>query len=481
MALSRVERQRQFVQSLAAADAAAIGFGVDVNVATIPRALLAEAEAVGLPVFRVPFETTFGMIVQHVMERVLRGTGPQVASLISMQERLISTLDRPDAEQALLEQLRALLGAEGGIVAGGEVVTSLGSPPWPDLLEQIEAGHGYRAGQGRLDVCVPVDAPSSSGRYLAVTIPRDKRAEGYARPVVRFAGVVLQLAATGRRLAAREEQALRAALLDDLLDELVPSSQLLERVKSFGFDPAQAVRCAVIRSARSHRDAAAEIDEALAHRAVNALEWHFAERQIVALMRYDRHELIAMWQGASTGGGLMDALGAIPGMEGCVVGIGPTACLHGRSGLQRSVNGARAAALQVGADEGEERLGAFEELGYCEMLLASVPVDDYRAAPSPIEVLRHERSELLTTLVSYFEHDLDVVACAATLNLHPNSLRYRLSRVEELLGRSLKSPALIADVFVALRSERVQGALPERAVPAAARQAARARAPLAAS
>jgi DNA-binding PucR family transcriptional regulator len=38
--------------------------------------------------------------------------------------------------------------------------------------------------------------------------------------------------------------------------------------------------------------------------------------------------------------------------------------------------------------------------------------------------------------------------------LHPNSLRYRLARIEELIGRSLRLPSTIADLHIALLAER---------------------------
>jgi DNA-binding PucR family transcriptional regulator len=37
--------------------------------------------------------------------------------------------------------------------------------------------------------------------------------------------------------------------------------------------------------------------------------------------------------------------------------------------------------------------------------------------------------------------------------MHRNSLRYRLARSEQLLGRSLKQPATIAAVYLALVAE----------------------------
>ena len=53
-------------------------------------------------------------------------------------------------------------------------------------------------------------------------------------------------------------------------------------------------------------------------------------------------------------------------------------------------------------------------------------------------------------LAAYFEHDLDIGATAEALHMHRNSLRYRLARFEHLLGRSLKQPATIAAVHIAL-------------------------------
>jgi purine catabolism regulator len=53
-------------------------------------------------------------------------------------------------------------------------------------------------------------------------------------------------------------------------------------------------------------------------------------------------------------------------------------------------------------------------------------------------------------LLAYFQNDMDIVATAAVLHLHPNSLRYRLGRIETLLGRSLKQPSTIAALYLAL-------------------------------
>jgi hypothetical protein len=39
-----------------------------------------------------------------------------------------------------------MLGATGGVVADQLVLTEVGPAPWDELLAQVAAGHGYRAG-----------------------------------------------------------------------------------------------------------------------------------------------------------------------------------------------------------------------------------------------------------------------------------------------------------------------------------------------
>ena len=61
-----------------------------------------------------------------------------------------------------------------------------------------------------------------------------------------------------------------------------------------------------------------------------------------------------------------------------------------------------------------------------------------------------EHPLLNDAIVAYFEHDMDVGRTAKALCLHPNTLRYRLGRLEALLDLSLKQPAAIAALYIAL-------------------------------
>ncbi len=83
-----------------------------------------------------------------------------------------------------------------------------------------------------------------------------------------------------------------------------------------------------------------------------------------------------------------------------------------------------------------------------------------------LEVLVDEK-DLIHTLQSYFDHCQHRKATAAALNIHPNTLKYRLNRIEALLGADLRAPSWIARLFTALKLHDATNADAQR--PAAAR------------
>ena len=96
---------------------------------------------------------------------------------------------------------------------------------------------------------------------------------------------------------------------------------------------------------------------------------------------------------------------------------------------------------------------SYEELDLATLLLSDTDPQRLEPRIERIVVVLHEHPPLHEALIAYFDHDLDVPATAAALHLHPNSLRYRLQRLEEELGCSLKKPATIAELHIALSGD----------------------------
>jgi DNA-binding PucR family transcriptional regulator len=65
-----------------------------------------------------------------------------------------------------------------------------------------------------------------------------------------------------------------------------------------------------------------------------------------------------------------------------------------------------------------------------------------------------ERTRLLDTLEHWFAAGGSAATSAESLYVHPNTVRYRLRRIEELTGRSLSDPRTVTDFGAALLAAR---------------------------
>ena len=75
------------------------------------------------------------------------------------------------------------------------------------------------------------------------------------------------------------------------------------------------------------------------------------------------------------------------------------------------------------------------------------------------------RERLAATLLSWLLHQGRRDDVAAELHVHPQTVRYRMGQLRELLGDSLKDPALVRGLVLALPSARLGSALASAAVP----------------
>jgi DNA-binding PucR family transcriptional regulator len=97
-----------------------------------------------------------------------------------------------------------------------------------------------------------------------------------------------------------------------------------------------------------------------------------------------------------------------------------------------------------------------DEVASHELLLASVPGSVLRSfrerllGPLLAYDERH-RAELLPTLREFLACSGSWNACAATMYVHVNTVRYRIRRIEELTGRDLSRLDDQVDFFLALR------------------------------
>jgi hypothetical protein len=90
------------------------------------------------------------------------------------------------------------------------------------------------------------------------------------------------------------------------------------------------------------------------------------------------------------------------------------------------------------------------------MVLASAPSAAIRAARTVLGDLltmrEDDRDLLLGTLLTWLDLDGSASATGAVLFCHPNTVRYRLRRIEEVTNHSLTAPAQLAELVTAVRA-----------------------------
>ncbi|MCA1830785.1 MAG: helix-turn-helix domain-containing protein [Actinobacteria bacterium] len=142
-----------------------------------------------------------------------------------------------------------------------------------------------------------------------------------------------------------------------------------------------------------------------------------------------------------------------------------------KAGLVAGIGRARSTLTEIGSSYHEAsialtaaRAGSPGDVAlYGEVLLEELILRERsvarRLAQTVLDPLeRHP--ELRETLVEFIRHGPSLPSVAKRLFLHPNTVAYRLSRIRELTGRDPKTPAGIAELFLALRARQLVGAGP---------------------
>ena len=444
--------QRALVDSLAETGLAALGFGVGLGFARVPPALVHHAAERGFPVFAVPYETPFREIVRFV-ENTLTGGEEQVfRRLTALQRYLVDALRMPDPERAVVERLAAFLDAGVMVLtADGEPEMVAGRPPVASLRREVR-GLAPAMVELQVDgwhaVATPVAARAEEPpRWLVLASPRAGFGGRLAKPAAEAAAPLLAAMARLGDVVRDQEQAVKAALLEEALEpaeqrDLLP---LGARAAAFGVDFSEPARVVVLRC-RAERPSGSPPDLSGTRRELVAALEH---ARIPNLVQQREGMLTALVQGddAEIGAAVAPVAEARPDiMIGIGRGVTAIADAH------HSLRDAELAVARSGLDGGR-RVMRFEDFDLGTFMVSEIAPE--RLAPKVEEILSvlREHPPLHEAISAYFAHDLDIAATAAVLHMHRNSLRYRLARVEQLLGRSLKQPSTIAAVYVALAAE----------------------------
>jgi DNA-binding PucR family transcriptional regulator len=483
-----------FVRLLAAAGVAGLAVG-EAELRAIPDDLVAACARHHLPLFAVDERVAFAAITEHVTRQVSGERAGDLAAVVERHRRLMAPGPAGSGPEAVLDLLGSDLDLRAWVLSatGREVAEAGQGLPAPVRAElagaQQTAARGGRRGpyrmavQGRTYSLFPVRAGATetdprarvlTDWFLAVEadagdwpeerlellrgvtqlIAVEREWRDTARAVGRrLAGEIFELVAGGAAPAETGAR-LRAAA-----QVLVPDTQ--------GETYWQIVVAQVdwaVGGPAAGPTAQALLEEVLAGPA------GAAERVAVAQAEGQAVALVPLpGDGAGDGAGGAYApltadslLGLLRGPLARGLGedgrltVGVSAAVHSPDGLRGALEEARHARRVAAARPGTVSVAGHEELASHVLLLPFVPDDVRRAFTArlldPLRAYdRRHRSELISTLEAFLDCDGSWTRCAARLHLHVNTLRYRITRIEQLTGRDLSRLEDKLDFFLALR------------------------------
>ena len=452
----------RFVSAIAASGASALAAG-NAGDDELPADLLAACRKHRLPLLRVPGALAFATLTEYVVRRISGQRASDLGSVLERHRRLVATADPAQALGAILELISADLGLACWVIDSvGTAVASSGE----DLAEPERAKLARAAlSASALPARVTALATASSARVRRSVFPitRDDRITDW----------YLVLDGDWRQWDPQ-----RRAVVDQVADVLAAErARLADHTGAWRTDAERLVseiaagtagddvgrRLADLDFTGGHRALALAVsdpgtkpaslfDAAFAHGSVLIASFDAdpasgLPAHAIALTRDpvpDPVSYLRSWLDRAT-----------PGLATRRVGVGLSDHVAAPAALKRAIADARHA-LRLAVTKPEPvTFVRHADVASHALLLASIP-DEVRGTYrdrmlGPIlDYDRAHNSELEVTLEAFLRASASWTKCASAMHIHVNTLRYRISRIEELVGRPLSLLETQADLLLAL-------------------------------
>jgi sugar diacid utilization regulator len=474
----------RFVRALVKAGAVVLGAGEALG--DVPPDIIQACRQHGITLLAVPAETSFATITEEVARRLNGDRATAMTRVLGRRRLLLSAV----AEGAGLDAMFRLMGREVGaecwlLSAMGRVVGGTG-PTLPGPLALRLAAEYLKA--DRLPVVARVTGPrvpaGGDGKYSLFAVGGEPRVTSWFLACAgqeqdwphELRESVAELAAdaalerarldAGRAGDRRLAEAIVALLASEAGDGAAPA-EIASLMRAAGLSP-DGRHLVAAMSAEADRITGPNADRWRTDLAEELAVPH-AEGTAVASLGEQIVMLLPVPEGAGPDAGhafaarMRDAQPVLESDRSRIrLTIGVSAPAEGVAALVGALHEAesarRLAAIRAAAPgpSGTVSVVTSDEVASHELLLASVPGSVLRSfrerllGPLLAYDERH-RAELLPTLRQFLACSGSWNACAASMYVHVNTVRYRIRRIEELTGRDLSNLDDQVDFFLALR------------------------------
>ncbi|MCP4962498.1 MAG: hypothetical protein GY925_24905, partial [Actinomycetia bacterium] len=225
------DRYEVFVERLADADAAALGFGTGLSHPFVPPQMLIAASRRALPLIEVPYGTPFTEVSRVVAESVIAERYELLRHGLRIHESLASVLLEGAGLAPMIRNLHNLVhGAVAVIDSHGRVLSSEPSSAfWP--IEEILHLSRQSPDEDRGDLTIaPIEVAGELVGFLCVRVS-DETFNLHAIPYATTL-IALELARRQAELTGRRE--LVGQVVEDLLAQRLTDANAARRLQAFG-------------------------------------------------------------------------------------------------------------------------------------------------------------------------------------------------------------------------------------------------------
>ncbi|WP_017974547.1 PucR family transcriptional regulator [Actinopolyspora halophila] len=418
----------EYVNRLARAGVAGLGFGVGLTHGEVPRELIAAANEADLPLVAVPRRTPFIAISKAVSRALAEDEYEGVRQLSRAQHELARAAGSERGLDTLVRKLAGLV--EGWVLlldGAGAVLHAAPSTAGMSarvLAAEVERLRGRR-GRGAVDFEFSGQEVSmqdlGAGNGAVLVVGRTRSFGTAERQVINSAASLLTLALRQTETLRAARRKLRTGFLRTLLAG-DPVWEVLDDLRA-GF-PTPPVRVLVFAGERDRGELLYLLETESFGEAVYPAEYEGSVMAVVPA------------EGTSP-----ERLSRRCGVR---VGVSEPCDSNGISRALRQAEQAVAAARA-----GDSTVWFAELAGWG--LLDLVPADRMAGFAESLLAPLEGRNELIVSLREWLARHGQWDPAAGVLGVHRHTLRNRIRKVESLLGRDLDQPGVRAELWLALR------------------------------
>ncbi|MGP3989329.1 PucR family transcriptional regulator [Streptomyces sp. 3N207] len=448
-----------YVTRVVAAGVAALGFGVAPVHQEVPAELIAACDRHGLPLLRLPPQTPFVAVGQATYDAIAEIRNSELRKISKAQSALASAAARPDALQAVLQQLSTHIEAGSALfdAQGNELFSAGRRPPapGPQLLRDLAVRTIARSAEKQVKGRPP--PPSAAAHHhegIHLTVHTLPGTDGSAPPLA-----LGQAATTAPTLVHRQVTSMATVLLSLLTS---PSHALGTDAHSVG----ALVRLMLGATPAEVAPALVPEEQPLGGHWVVVHGRHVLSRSAPVHRSYeDPAQLVALGTALGTPYLHIDraSLRALVPSAPNTTPVAPTqaAALGWTLGFSAPVPVTKLSSADAQAERALERAIASEapavihhtDAQTLHALVAATDAREHaRARFAPLfQAAAPGARVLLRTLRTWLTFHGTWDRTAAALDIHRNTVRHRLARVAELLDVDLQDPDVRMELWFALR------------------------------